>query len=146
MNNRIFFLLIVFSSMVVLTSCTDDNNQNLDNPLVGLWIVDIPADDDFSYQATWRFSKDESYQLDFSSGYIGGGAQGYSSGTYNLISDSILVVHSTNHENLVHNYAFSKEQDTLFVEVADSRLITSGVRLVGQSQYERYGTILIWEK
>lgn len=146
MNHSNVYLVVVFVAIVAFTGCPDNNNQNLDNPLVGTWEADVISGDDFSYEATWRFNNDGSYNLNFSSGGIWGGAQGYSIGTYDLTSDSILVVHSADHNNLWINYAFYKEKDTIFVEVADSRLTSSGVRLVGPSQYERYGTILMWEK
>ncbi len=146
MNNRVFYLLVVFAFMAALNSCNHLNNRDLDNPLVGVWEADVPGGPDYGYGATWRFNKDESYHLEFGSVSIAGLAQGYSYGTYDMISDSILVVHSTDHDNLVHNYAFTKEKDTLFVEVADSRLTSTAVRSVGPLQFEIAGDTIGWEK
>ncbi len=142
MNNRVLYLLVVFACMAAFTCCDEPE----DNPLAGLWETDVPSGDDFSYEATWRFNNDGSYNLDFSSGYIGGGAQGHSIGTYDLISDSILVVHSADQENLWINYAFHKEEDTLFVKVTNSRLTSTAVRLVGPLQYKNAGDTIGWIK
>ena len=124
------------------TSCSEPS----DNPLFGLWEADVPGGPDFGYKATWRINHDGSYRLDFASVSIAGGAEGYSIGTYDLVSDSILVVHSTEHENLGYNYAFSKDQDTLYVEVEDSMLTSTAVRLVGKQQYKNAGTTIKWER
>ena len=143
MYKKVFYLLVVLACTAALNSCDDPEDSH---PIVGTWEADVPSGDDFSYDATWRFNNDGSYDLDFSSGYIGGGVQGHSYGAYDLISDSILVVHSADHENLWINYAFTNEKDTLFVEVADSRLTSSGVRLVGPLQYKIAGDTIGWEK
>ena len=142
---KTLYVIFLLSSGAALTGCANDNAQDSDDPIVGLWKADYPPNGDGGYEATWRFNSDGSYDHDFSSGSISGGAEGYSIGTYDLISDSILVVHSTEHENLRSNYAFGKEEYTLLVEITDSTLTSTAVRLVGDHQYKNAGTTIEWE-
>jgi hypothetical protein len=124
--------------------CCDDAHDN--GPLVGTWESDVTGGPDFGYDGIWRFVSDGDYQLAFGSVTIAGGTNRYSSGEYELISDSILVVHSVECENLGFNYAFSHAQDTLFVQIHDESFVSSSIRSVGPSQFERRGLLITWLK
>lgn len=135
MNNRIFYLLVVFVCLAALTFCEDPS----DSPIIGTWKTADPTDwedvdisrylppgIDYDFSGTWRFKKDGSYHLDFYSASIETGGEGYASGTYDLLSDSIMTIHQTEYESgrSAGDYAYG---DTLHIVLKDTMLITTRV-------------------
>ena len=136
MNNRVYYLLVVFACMAALTSCDNPNNQDFNNPLVGQWEEAVnpsnqndsiysrncyPEGPDAGFGGTWLFEKDGSYQMEFWVGTIAGSKDGYSSGSYDLISDSILVLHVTHYEFADSVYpADPGVADTHYVAITDT--------------------------
>ena len=139
--NKINPLFII--ALLAVFACSEDDNQDPANILVGVWEGHVPSS---GYSATWQFNNDRSYHLDFASPGIAGAIKGFSSGTYDLISDSILVVHSIDSKILAFNYAFRQERDTLLVQIEDFTLTSMDVRLVLPSQDEIAGTTIVWIK
>ena len=100
------------------------------------------------YIGDWRINKDGTYYLEFSlsPGDIGGTIIGYSSGEYQMLSDSIMILTSLEHEHLDFNHLFRKTADTLFIELHNSALTTLNATLVGQSMFEKTGIKVDWDR
>ena len=145
MLKKTLLLILIIALMTVFANCTDDKIS--DNPLVGVWVDPTNASNvsdpryslncypdfpDAGFSGTWLFKKDGSYQLDVSFGTIAGADSGYSSGTYDLISDSVLVLHVEDYKKLAVN-----EWDTLNVMITDTMFI---------SRFTSEGCKLFWER
>lgn len=133
--------------LIMIVACTNEDDQFSNNLLVGLWVDPTNASNgsdpryslncypdfpDAGFSGTWLFKKDGSYQLDVSFGTIAGADSGYSSGTYDLISDSVLVLHVEDYKKLAVN-----EWDTLNVMITDTMFI---------SRFTSEGCKLFWER
>ena len=154
MNNKVFYLLVGFTCMAALTSCTDDSHddQNSDNPLVGLWEEAVNYSNwndpkyfghcegsDLTIGGTWLFELDGTYRWEFSFGTIAGADSVYSSGTYALISDSILVLDSREYDKASFTY-----WDTLHVMITDT-LFTS-MPVISMTPFRSGGCKLFWNR
>lgn len=131
MNNKVFYQLVMFAFMAVFICC----EVSPDNPLVGSWVEAVnlanqndpiysrncyPEGPDAGYDGTWLFEKDNSYQLEFWVGTIAGSNNGYSSGTYELVSDSILILDVAYFEYQDSVY----DVDSMFPAGADTHIVT----------------------
>ena len=135
-------VFLAFAALV--TSCSEPE----ENPIVGTWLTD--SEDiqvyDLWYALKWQIESNKTYKLDFSSSDGDEVISGYSSGTYRILSDSILVVKSSKHENLEANELFRHTVDTLFIKVNGSELIASQARLIDSTKFVRFDIILTWER
>lgn len=141
MNHNNIYPMVICAFMVALTGCPDNNNQNLDNPLVGLWEAVDPfsGTPDAGFGGTWLFEKNGNYQLEISEVTIAGLTNGYSSGAYELISDSILVLDIMDYENFsVGNW------DTLHVVITDTLFVSRFV--ISVNPFQLGGYPISWKK
>ena len=133
---RSTYSLLIALACVIGLACTDETENS--HPIVGTWEttdptgwedVDLsrylPPGNDYGYSGTWRFEKDRSYHLEYSSVSDGWG-EGYALGTYDFISDSIMTIHQieSKSDGGGGNYAYG---DTLHIVLKDSRLVTTRV-------------------
>ncbi|MCH7575377.1 MAG: hypothetical protein IIA59_09665 [Candidatus Marinimicrobia bacterium] len=131
---RAISAIILLGTVAMATSCSEPE----ENTVVGNW---RPIErfrtgwDDFSYNANWTINKDGTYYLEFHKTGIWGGIDGYSSGTYVMLSESLMVYTSIEHENIAFNSVFNAITDSIFIELFDSQLITAGV-----------GMVITWER
>lgn len=124
--NKKYLFFVVLAGAVALNSCEEPD----DNPLVGTWVEAVTEANqsepkyarncygegpDAGYDGTWIFNNNGSYQWDWEYGSIAGPQLGHSSGTYSLISDSVLVL------DVESRYPTGK--DTLLVSITREMLV-----------------------
>lgn len=125
MNNQIFYLVVVFAAIVAFTGCNDDNNQNLDNPLIGSWegsyTLSDPAGIAMAFGGTFVFEDDSSYHLEYWEYRSAvGQSHGYSLGNYALVTDSLLILDPIEYED-----HWIGPWDSLHVVITDSMFISN---------------------
>lgn len=143
-------ILLIVSAVLLLvfTQCDDAPEPYANHPIVGLWeemVNPFNWDDpefagncegaDATFVGWWTFESDGEYDLEFGAGTIAGGVNGYSRGTYQLLSDSLLIISAKQYENL--SYAFLGVKDTIIIELNDTRF-TSSVGLTPHISCKRY--------
>jgi len=152
-NITLIKYLILFPLLLItLADCTNEDDQFSNNSLVGLWVESTdPAKWDHPRYSghcqtvdggiggTWLFEKDGSFRMDLWYGSIAGATFGYSSGTYVLISDSVLVLDVADYNN------FSIDDwDILNVSITDTLFISRSA--ISINAIHSGGCKLFWER
>lgn len=128
---------------VMVASCSEPEEI----AIVGSWRAEIPGSTSAGYSGDWEINGNGTYSLDFiNSGGILPPRPGHASGTYRLLSDSIMIVTVLEDVGLEYNWAFRVSPDTLFIDVQNGELKSSGATKVGPATFEPSGIILEWEK
>lgn len=148
MNKKMLYLATVLVCAVALNRCDESDN---DNPIVGDWHVNYSVgsgNTERYFIGDWQIDENETYYLEFtrSAGGIIGPTSGYSSGSYRMISDSIMIVTSIEHENLGWSDFFHRTVDTLLLKFQGSDLIATQATIHDTIQHTRTALILEWKR
>jgi len=116
--------------LILLTTCNRITDSDDVSPIVGYWheavdetnrndpqFVDNCESNSWALEGYWYFYDDDTFWYDYVVRTDTGAIEGFSSGLYELLSDTELVVESKYRKNL--EYSYFKDIDTVAISIVD---------------------------